>query len=1464
MFVQWDQIPGPLPPGAAFLETNTVRLPIIESGNYFLLFQSDAQNDVYESNENNNVLAVPFTFNAQPPDLTPVALQAPPTVTSIPYPTINVVWGVLNQGLGEALPYPDFLWLDQLFLSTSNSPDGGTLLGSYPELGPVPPGGTYWRSNSVQLPVTQSGLNYLVFKANANNTVLESTTNNNTFIVPITLTITPPDLAPVAFEAPSAVTAPPYPIVAMVWGITNQGTGPAIGSPAWSDELFISTKPTFDYSATSVSFFNEFGPVAPGTAYWRTNMVTVPVTSSGTYYLFLVADVNDLLHDGARGNNMAIAQVIFNIQPPDLTPSAFVVPSVVSGPPNPKMLFSWMVTNIGSGAALRQWSDQLFFSTHSNLDWTATSLLTSYEGYPPVPPGGSYQRTRTATVPVTQSGQYYFFFQTDTANSLYESNTANNIVVAPVAFHIDPPDLSPILLQAPAAIAGSLNPTITLTYAVTNQGVGAAVGLDYPYRWYDQLFVSTNSVLDGSEILVGNYYDWSESGPIAPGSAYWRTRTVQLPLKASGNYFLLLHVNASQTLFESSLSNNVLAVPIAVSLQLPDLAPLALVAPSLVSGPPYPTMTLVWGITNQGSGEAPSFSSWPYGWVDVVYLSTNTNLDWPGTWLASTVENGPLASGTNYWRTNVVTLPITNSGAFFLVLRTDDGGSVPEVDENNNTLVMPITFQATGLPDLVPLAMQAPPVLTNYALVSLVTVVTNEGSGTAQASPPGGWQDNIFISQSPAVDSTARFVTAQYESGPLPQGATYRRTNYFYLPPLQDGDSFFIFQVNGNQGLAESNLGNNTLAVPFSFHLVPPDLAPVALQAPAVVDASPFPTITVIWGITNQGPGLAVANGWSWYDSLYISTNSDTTGVIAYGSSWSETNSVPAGESYWRTNTVQLPITTSGNYYLVFETDSGNYLQETNLANNIKARPITFNIHQPDLAPVLAQVPAEVTGPANPFINVIWAVTNSGTGTAGSYQGWIDSLFISTNNVLDSSATLVWGESETNAVPAGGLYWHTNKVSLPVFQTGTYYLFFVANNNEWLAESDYSNNVLMRTLNVTIQPPDLAPLALIVPDTVTGAPWPNVTVVVGVTNRGIGTAPAFPGWQDGLYLSAYPFLDDSSYPFFTWSQTNAVPPGSIYWITNTVRMPVVDSATLYLIFKADAFGQLDESDESNNSMVAAITFDLSPTPNLVALELLAPPIVSGSQAPTITLAWRVANQGLGPTAGQWFDRIYLSPYPNINWNPQPLLSALITNSLAPGADYWHTNSVTLRNVYNGTYFFVLTANSDGGLFETDTADNFLSVPVQIDLTIPPAAPMIAGGRFLTNGTVQLEVYGPIGSQFTLQASTNLLSWVVISNFTMVAAPTYVVDPQASSFQQRFYRLALVIPPRLSISRTATSVVVLSWPLPADGWVLEQASSLVGSPHGWTQIPPPYPTDTKQVWVTITNSEDISFYRLRLP
>jgi hypothetical protein len=283
------------------------------------------------------------------------------------------------------------------------------------------------------------------------------------------------------------------------------------------------------------------------------------------------------------------------ITPADLSPYRFSAPRVIEGPPNPRVLFSWAVTNQGVGAAIGQWEDEIYLSSHAQLDSTAISLASSFESQT-VPSGGSYARTQVARVPITQDGDYFFIFQTDGYNSLFETNTNNNTQVIPVTFHVDPPDLVPVSLTAPSVISGAPGSTFNISYAVTNQGTGPAMG-DYSFgRWTDELYFSSHSFLDGSETILAAF---SEPGPIGPGAIYWRTATITVPA-GTGKYNLIFKANALGDIYESNLSNNIISVPLTLNLQLPDLAPLVLQAPTNLVGLPNPGVTLVWGITQPG------------------------------------------------------------------------------------------------------------------------------------------------------------------------------------------------------------------------------------------------------------------------------------------------------------------------------------------------------------------------------------------------------------------------------------------------------------------------------------------------------------------------------------------------------------------------------------------------------------------------------------------------------------------------------------------------------------------------------------------------------------------------------------------------------------------------------------------------------------------------------------------------
>jgi subtilase family serine protease len=134
--------------------------------------------------------------------------------------------------------------------------------------------------------------------------------------------------------------------------------------------------------------------------------------------------------------------------------------------------------------------------------------------------------------------------------------------------------------------------------------------------------------------------------------------------------------------------------------------------------------------------------------------------------MGSSSEIGPIPAGGSYWRTNLLSLPVTQSGTYYLVLKTDDQGNLLESDQNNNVVIVPVSFQLS-LSDLAPLALQAPQVLTNsaYPFVTLVTGVTNQGPDSAQTSR-GAWSDYTFLSKNPVLDGTETFVSYSGETGP--------------------------------------------------------------------------------------------------------------------------------------------------------------------------------------------------------------------------------------------------------------------------------------------------------------------------------------------------------------------------------------------------------------------------------------------------------------------------------------------------------------------------------------------------------------------------------------------------------------------------------------------------------------------------------------------------------------------------
>jgi len=824
-----------------------------------------------------------------------------------------------------------------------------------------------------------------------------------------------------------------------------------------------------DYTDTLITSEWEPGPLPAGGSYWRTQTARVPVSASGDYHLIFQTDTGNTLGDANYTNNSVAVPVRFNISLPDLALAAFIVPTNVVGAPNSAMTLVWGVTNQGAGAITSRadsWVDRVFLSTNAVLDLNTAAIVSAATSSGPLRPGEMYWRTNVVRVSVSRDGTYYMFVKVNCfADELTESDYSNNVAVAQVTFQITPPDLAPLMFSCPTQVTAAL-PAVTLVWGITNQGPGFAIG--GPFPWSDAVTLSSvNSA--GGYVTFLQQWCWTQTNALGPGQTYWTTNTIVLPITQNGDYRLTLITDQYDDLAETIKTNNATTVLLSAHLLPSNVAPIYLAAEGPVIGPQNPGATVIWGVTNQGA--SPAWAGTYGNWQDRLYLSTNSFLDSSAVPVATlTSKTNLIPGGGSYWRTNHVHLPARVSGYYYLILQTDAYNALHQADISQNVAVAPVKITVLPLPDLAPVLFLAPTILTTAPNPRLTFIwgVTNQGTGPAEIQT--AWYDGLYLMTAPVPDGSELLVGSYPVTNSLAPGAVYWITNTATLPVTASGTFYLMCKANCYGSFQEMDLGNNTAVTPVTFNIPIPDLTPIAFQAPAHFAGVPHPRITVVAGVTNQGLGVALPGN----DMVYLSATPRRDASALLAATWFRTTPVPPGGTYWVTNTIELPVADSGTYYLVFETDGDNSLNESNLLNNSEVVPIDLQLTlTPDLAVVDFQAPPFIVGAANPQIQLIWHVKNLGLGPVA--RSWSDAVLLTTNG-SPFSTVLLARFAETNTVVAGGDYWGTNTLTLPVAQSGNLYLQFCADFDGDLYEFDEGNNKAYAYVTFSLVPRSMAVL----------------------------------------------------------------------------------------------------------------------------------------------------------------------------------------------------------------------------------------------------------------------------------------------------------------------------------------------------------------------------------------------------
>ncbi|HVX64067.1 MAG TPA: CARDB domain-containing protein, partial [Pirellulales bacterium] len=610
-------------------------------------------------------------------------------------------------------------------------------------------------------------------------------------------------------------------------------------------------------------------------------------------------------------------------------------------------------------------------------------------------------------------------------------------------------------------------------------------------------------------------------------------------------------------------------------------------------------------------------------------------------------------------------------------------------------------------PDLAITAAAAPgtAVEGNAAKISITWTVKNQGA----APTSGPWNDAVYLSSSAAIDSGSLRIDTLDESfqGPLAAGASYTVTRVVTLPEATPGAQFLVMRTDDGQSLDDANLANNLYALPITLSAPAVDLAVTGATAPASAVAGDGKVIAVSWSVQNQGS--VAADGTS-TDAVYLSDTSTfdpQTATLLDSRNAGDQLPLAAGASYTVHRAITLADIPAGNHYLFFVANAYGGQGETDQGaetNNAYSLPIAIvSPGDVDLAVTGGAAPGAAVAGNGQAIDVSYTVENLGSTAAASR--WTDGIYLSSQPTFDSSAISLgyYPGGARNALAGGGSYTVTQSLTLPSYPAGAAYLLVRTDRYADQSETNETNNLLAIPITLSAPDVDFTVSAATAPATAVVGDNHPITVDYTVANQ--GTDAAAGSWSDAIYVSDQSTFDSSAQRLETFYSGGGQLPASLaagasYTVHESVALPDTAVGARYLLIRtnvgAGASSSQAETDAANNTYAIPITLS-APGADLEISDATAPATVEAGNGQTITVSWKVTNQGSAAAASSWYDDVLVGDDANYDPGNTSLLGYYgnYQNQLAAGASYVVTQTVAAPNVSPGARQLV---------FVTDTGD----------------------------------------------------------------------------------------------------------------------------------------------------------------
>lgn len=569
-------------------------------------------------------------------------------------------------------------------------------------------------------------------------------------------------------------------------------------------------------------------------------------------------------------------------------------------------------------------------------------------------------------------------------------------------------------------------------------------------------------------------------------------------------------------------------------------------------------------------------------------------------------------------------------------------------------------------------------------------------------------RDDVFLqtSQSPVLVGQAAVTSV--ESLPLPAS-------------LEPGWYYVLLVMDQSNRVAESNETNNVASARLRIVAPAPDLQPtqVGFQPYSITSATTY--FSIEFSISNRG----VLPTDSSQVGLFISDRPSLDGTATDLGRTAIEPLLAGANSLAQLVTVNMPPgMRAGSHYVFVVADYTQAISELDEANNVLATPFLITTPSVDLGLQYPLGPRQIS-PGQVLNTLYVRLNNQGSelaipATLGYFLS-TDKTF-SADDVLMGSNTL--GLSPYSDMPVYGR---------PVVPAGTapgqYYLLYVADYLNQLAESDETNNV--EALPLAVVTPDID---LILGQPYLVAPYRNPDRAVPGQSRNLaagaylfnqGTTVADVATL-GLYLSADKVLSPDD-QLLAADSIVYLPPASYPSQGLSFGIPAsTKPGHYYVLLVADYRHRLPDTNRSNN--VVAQPLDIIAPDIDLEISYVSPlPTSAVTTGERLGLSSTLSNQGqttaLPATVGYYLSRDAQFSTDDVRLG-QRVVQELDASTYG-GVSLTDTVTVPITTTA-GAYYLLLVANDLGLLPERNKTNNVYGIPLTVstersDLTVQAAS-----------------------------------------------------------------------------------------------------------------------------------------------